>query len=620
MATPEANAPESSPPIDPVASAFPPIGSLAALGDGRSLALLGPDGNVEWFCPGRFDAPPLVWPLLDRQQGGCLRIAPLAAERARAGYLEETAVFRYEWQGANGGARASLCMEWPGPPDRQCLLWLVEGLSGGIEFEVAFVPRPDFGRASCPVSGSADALELEAGGRRLWFQSACALRGNGREWTGRLSVHAGERAVFCLGTCLAGSLPARPLSASSIVARIEATTAAWRAWSASLQWSGRYRQDVVRSAITLKLLIHEPTGAVVAAGSTSLPEAIGGERNWDYRYTWFRDAGMTLSALFRLGCRQEAHRWAEWMQQTMLRHGMPLQVLYDVEGGFAREEENIPGISGYRGSRPVRVGNAARNQFQLDIYGELLECVHICDSMADDAMQAHWLHLRSAADFIAAHWREPGQGIWEMRSAPRHYVHSKAMAWVGLQRALWLQRRHDLAGDGERWSRESERIRREVMRLGISRDGRHFVQAYGEERLDASLLLLARNGFVEGNSELFGNTVSRIRQSLGADARGTFVRRYQTGTDDGLASGEGAFVICSFWLVEALVQNGQLEEAEALFERLLELRGEHGLYAEEIDPHSGEQLGNVPQAFSHVGLINAALALRDGVHWNRFAV
>ncbi|MFB8830076.1 glycoside hydrolase family 15 protein [Azotobacter sp. CWF10] len=203
----------------------------------------------------------------------------------------------------------------------------------------------------------------------------------------------------------------------------------------------------------------------------------------------------------------------------------------------------------------------------------------------------------SAQRRIAAHWREPGRGIWEMHSAPRHYVHSKAMAWAGLQRALWLQRRHDLAGDGERWSRESERIRREVMRLGISRDGRHFVQAYGEERLDASLLLLARNDFVEGDSEVFGNTVSRIRQSLGADARGTFVRRYQTGTDDGLAGGEGAFVICSFWLVEALVQNGQLEEAEALFERLLELRGEHGLYAEEIDPHSGEQLGNIPRPF-----------------------
>lgn len=590
------------------------------LGDGRSLALLAPDGNVEWFCPGRFDAAPLIWPLLDRQRGGGLRIAPVAVESVQAGYLEETAVFRYEWRGVNGVARVTLCMEWRGPPDRQCLLWLVEGLSGDIEFEVNFAPRPDFGRSSCSATGSTDALELETGGQRLWFQAGCALHENGQKWTGRLSIRAGEHVVFCLGTSLMGDSPVQSLSASLIAERIDATIAAWRAWSASLQWSGRYRQAVVRSAITLKLLIHEPTGAVVAAGTTSLPEAIGGERNWDYRYTWFRDAGMTLSALFHLGCRQEAHRWAEWMQQTMLRHGMPLRVLYDVEGGFPQEEQSIPGISGYRDSRPVRVGNAAETQFQLDIYGELLECVYICDSMADDAMQAHWPHLRSAADFIATHWREPGQGIWEMRSTPCHYVHSKVMAWVGLQRALWLQRRHDLTGDSKRWIRESERIRQEVVSLGVSRNGRHFVQAYGEERLDASLLLLTRNGFVDGYNEVFANTVSLIRQTLGADEQHTLIRRYQAGTRDGLAGGEGAFIICSFWLVEALVQTGRMEEAEALFERLLDLQGEHGLYAEEIDPHNGEQLGNFPQAYSHVGLINAALWLRKGAGWNRFDI
>ena len=606
--------------IDPAASTFPPIGSLAALGDGRSLALLAPDGNVEWFCPGRFDAAPLVWPLLDRQRGGGLRIAPVAVESVQAGYLEETAVFRYEWRGVNGVARVTLCMEWPGPPDRQCLLWLVEGLSGDIEFEVDFAPRPDFGRSSYSATGSTDALELETGRQHLWFQAGCPLHENGQKWSGRLSIRAGERAVFCLGTSLMGNSPVQSLSASLIAQRIEATIAAWRAWSASLQWSGRYRQAVVRSAITLKLLIHEPTGAVVAAGTTSLPEAIGGERNWDYRYTWFRDAGMTLSALFHLGCRQEAHRWAEWMQQTMLRHGMPLRVLYAVEGGFPQEEQNIPEVSGYRDSRPVRVGNAAETQFQLDIYGELLECVYICDSMADDAMQAHWPHLRSAADFIAKHWHDPGQGIWEMRSAPRHYVHSKVMAWVGLQRALWLQRRHDLAGDSKRWIRESERIRQEVMSLGVSWNGRYFVQAYGEERLDASLLLLTRNGFVDGNNEVFANTVSLIRQTLGADEQRTLIRRYQVGTRDGLTGEEGAFIICSFWLVEALVQTGRMEEAEALFERLLDLQSEHGLYAEEIDPHSGEQLGNFPQAYSHVGLINAALWLRKGAGWNRFDI
>lgn len=587
----------------------PPIGSLGAIGDGRSLALIAPDGNVEWFCPGRFDAPPLVWPLLDRQRGGRFRIGPANGARTTMRYLEDSAVIECDWHAREGHARATLCMEWPPQGGQQRLLWMVRGVSGRVDLEVELVPSFDFGRTAARWRSTEGGVTLGAGEVDLCLQAPCQLDRTPDRAHGRMRLAAGDTACFCLST---GSSPDGRLAVptSSLPARIDNTLAAWHDWSRTIDWAGRHREAVVRSAITLKLLIYEPTGALVAAGTTSLPEAIGGVRNWDYRYTWFRDAGLALSALFALGCRREAHAWAEWMQRTMLHHGVPLQVLYRVDGRQPPPESVVDNVAGYRGSLPVRVGNAAQVQLQLDMYGELLDCVFICDTMHDDAMRAHWNHLRPAADFIASHWREADSGVWEVRSEPQHFVHSKVRAWTGLQSALWLQRRHGLEGDGESWSREARALREDVLRHGLSADGKRFVRAYRQDAVDASLLLLARYGFVDGADERFANTVDAVRTQLGTgDRRDGLLRRYPEGCD-GLPGGEGAFTVCSFWLVDALVARGRRSEAEVLFDRLLALGGDLGLYGEQIDPRSGEQLGNFPQAFTHIGIIRAGLRLR----------
>lgn len=591
-------------------SIYPAIGSLAALGDGHSLALIGTDGGLEWFCPRRFDASPLIWPLLDRARGGRLRLVATGGATLETRYLDGTAVLEQRWTTPDGEARVSLGMVWPADDQRQNLLWCVEGISGELMFELMVEPAHGFGEA--PVAWSLnEAGQLQADEPPLRLDAECRFEDIGAGWRGRRSVKAGEHFTVALQIGLDSSVLPAPLSPAQAWSRLAGTIDAWRVWSAKLRGPERHRDLIVRSAITLKLLIHQPTGAVVAAGTTSLPEAIGGTRNWDYRYTWFRDAGMTLAALFNLGCHDEAHRWAQWLQDTVERHGTPLQILYTVDGRPAPGERTIENVEGYCGSAPVRVGNAADTQRQLDIYGELLECVYICDSMKAPAMRAHWPHMRAAADFIAAHWREPDQGIWEVRSEPRQFVHSKVMAWAGLQRALWLQGRHDLKADVLTWRREAKAIREQVLREGLSADGRHFVRAYGEEGLDAALLLLARSGFVGGGDVLFRSTVDAVCDSLAIEGQPWLLRRYHPHDSDGLSGREGAFLICSFWLVEALVVARAPTEAEALFERLRGLQGEFGLFAEEADPASGAQRGNLPQAFSHVGLINAAISLAD---------
>lgn len=592
---------------------YPPISSLAVVGDGHSLAVLAPDAAVEWYCPARFETPPLVWPLLDRRRGGRLRIGPAENAQGHVRYLDGTAALEYEWHTTHGRARARICMDWPAEGGQQRLLWWLEGLSGSVDFDVELEPRADFGRVPTALSVAGQNAGIDAGDVQLAFSADCALNRTDKGLHGRLTLRAGQSAAFCLSTSTSPGQAAVPTPTAEAVARVRRTIDAWRAWTAGIEWEGPYRDEVIRSAITIKLLIYEPTGAVVAAGTTSLPEDIGGVRNWDYRYTWFRDASLSLNALYALGCRREAHRWADWMQQIVMERGLPLRVLYRVDGGPIQPEEEIPGIEGYRGSVPVRVGNAAETQLQLDLYGEVLSCVFICDSMGDAVMHRHWQHLKMLADFIASHWREADSGIWEVRDHRRHFVNSKAMAWLGLQRAIWFRDRHDLEGDRALWQREAQALRDEVLRCGLSSDGRHFTRAYGDPALDASLLRIATDGFMAGDSQLFRRTVAAIEEQLSPDSRFEgLLLRYRHEAGDGLPGAEGAFTICSFWLVEALVLAGRREKAQAVFEQLLALQGDLGLYGEEIDPATGHHLGNFPQAFTHIGLINAALRLNGG--------
>ena len=516
-----------------------------------------------------------------------------------------------EYTGSLGRARSTIAMRWPGEPGVQELLWLVECVDGQMTFEVKLDPRPDFGRASTHLTldrhlvtytGEHPSLELASPAAPAAFGTAAVASGTlrrGERWDVRLRVTDGQQ------------LPPASPDADGVAADIDQTVRAWRDWAAGLSYDGPWREQVVRSAITLKLLIFEPSGPVSAAATTSLPEEIGGERNWDYRYTWLRDASFTLNALYALGCTKEARAYARWLCETTGRHGLPLRVLYGIDGAATAPEEELSELDGYRGSRPVRVGNGAESQLQLDNYGELLDCLTICESLGEDVMRSEWQHFGRLVDFVTENWTRPGSGIWEVRSAPRHFVHSKAMAWVALDRGCTLVQRYGLDGDLARWRHEADQLRAQILSQGVV-EGR-FRRAYDDDDLDASLLMLPITGFVAGDDPLMLATLDAILDQLrpADSAFDGLLLRYPDRGSDGLRGGEGAFALCSFWLIEALTLAGREEQARRVFDQLVGLAGTVGLFAEELDWTTGEHLGNTPQAFTHIGLINAALRLQD---------
>jgi hypothetical protein len=596
---------------------FPDIGALAPLGDGRSLVLVGPDAGVEFWCPMRFDAPALVFPLLDRHAGGRLRFGPVEATGAplpcRRRYAPDSAVVEVEWEGHWGAARMRMALTWPPPEQGQELLWLLEGVDGAVEVQAVLSPRPAFG-AQSPQStvdrhlASVTAVDLSL----LLATSGIALQPVEGGAVGREVLHAGQRwaARLRIGADTPSTCGADP---DEVAADIDATDAAWRNWAAGLSYTGPRPDAVVRSAMTLKQLIYTDSGAVTAAATLALPEQVGGVRNWDYRYTWLRDASFTLNALYQLNCREEANAYARWLCRTTAAAGLPLRVLYRIDGGTDIPESTLDHLTGYRDSRPVRVGNAAETQLQLDSYGELLDCLTICEVFDDQVMRTEWPHFRRLVDFTAEHWAEPDSGIWEVRSHPRHFVHSKALAWTALDRGCRLIEAYDLPGDYRRWQQAADACKAQVYERGVV-DG-HFVRAYDDPTLDASLLMLPLVGFVPGDHPVMLATLDTLREQLsppGAVHPGLLWRyalSHPDSSGDGLPGTEGAFAIASFWLVEALALAGRQDEATALFTELVDLGGDLGTFAEEIDPTTGGQLGNTPQAFTHIGLINAALRL-----------
>lgn len=593
--------------------AYPRIGSLAAVGDGHSVALMGPDGAIEWFCPLRFDAPPMVWPLLDRRRGGRIRVGPRDVSRTTCQYIDRTAVLEYDWETSSGRATVTVCMAWEVDPARQELIWLVDCDQGEVDLEAVFDPAPGFGR---------DRFEIDVGERRATvrtanitttFSAPFAFEAGPKGTRAGGVLRAGDQVGFRLEVQDLASPAQHPHDLPDAAAVVDETIAGWHEWASIIQYDGPYADAVMRSALTLRLLIYEPSGAVVAAPTTSLPEVIGGARNWDYRYTWLRDASFTLNALYQLGCKREARRYARWMCWATAQHGIPLRVFYGIDGEAEFPESQIEEADGYRASRPVRVGNAAEHQFQLDSYGELLDCIAICEVMGDDVMRDEWPHFRNMVDFVAEHWREPDSGIWEVRDAARHFVHSKAMAWVALNRGAAIANALGLEADVDRWSQEASAVVAQILREGVVEDGGYLGRAYGETATDASLLMLPIVGVLEGVDRIMQATMDAIVEQLnppGAEFRGLLLR-YPHHAGDGLPGKEGAFAICSFWLVEALALAGRRAEAEDVFEGMLALGGDVGLFAEEIDPSTGEQLGNFPQAFTHIGLINAALRLAE---------
>lgn len=585
---------------------YPPLRDYAAIGDGRTVALVALDGSIEWLCLPDLDSPSVFAAILDAERGGRFTLRPRQSHEARRRYLPDTNVLETTFTTSTGTVRVTDTMTLPGhglSPARE-LVRRIEGLSGHVPMTWRVEPR--FGYGSAPMrlearrpypvatSGS-DALAVCA-----WDAGSvqCDTRGMGAD----PEIREGSRATIAMVG--AHGEPLVFPSRAQAEARAAATAEFWRRWSADVIYTGPWRDAVVRSALMLKLLVFAPSGAIAAAPTTSLPETIGGERNWDYRYSWIRDSSFTLEALLQLGKQVEATAFFWWFMHATRLTLPRLHVLYRLDGGVDTAERTLA-LDGYRGSRPVRIGNGAAGQLQLDAYGELLDAAFVYATAGHHLGRDTAADLASIADFVCRRWREPDSGIWEVRAAPRHHTQSKAMCWVALDRAVRLADMRRLPGRRvDRWATEAASIRRFIDEHCWSESKRSYVWYAGSEELDASLLLMAIMRYDPPESARLRSTVDAIRRELGS---GPLLYRY-TG-DDGIAGGEGAFVCCAFWLAEALAIVGQRDEAKALFDDLLRLGNDVGLYAEEIAPDTHDFLGNFPQGLVHLALISAAMAI-----------
>ena len=589
------------------ASRYRPIADYGAIGEGRSIALIGSNGSIDWWSPGRFDAPSIFASILDAENGGHYALAPSAPAKSRMRYVDDTNVLETEHATEQGRVRVRDLMpfeEDTGVHD-SVIQRRVTGLEGAVEMQAIFAPRFQYGRVMPRFTRVPVGLMASGGGEIVlvrgpleWTRPAKGVR------RAVFTVREGETVDIVLRHApFASPVPFPEALGTPDAILEERAIARWREWSAKTRFDGPDAPMVRRSALALKLLQYRRNGAFVAAGTTSLPEAIGGMRNWDYRFTWVRDGALTAKALADLGHHDDADRFATWLSNTIGTDADAMRIMYTLSGSSELPERELVNLEGYHKSGPVRVGNAAVHQRQLDVYGELVEFLHV--GRASNADRTSWPLVKSAADWVAEHWREPDQGIWEMRCEPRHFVLSKAMAWVALHRAERFAR--DIGEPvPDAWTREAALIRAEVLDRGYSDKKRTFLQAYDLDALDASNLLLPLIGFIEPRDARMMETVDRTLEELTVDG---LVYRYLA--DDGLPGGEATFAYCTFWLIEVLAMQGRVREARALFDRMVSHASPLGLYAEEIDAANGRHLGNYPQAFPHVGLIQAARKLRE---------
>jgi GH15 family glucan-1,4-alpha-glucosidase len=582
------------------------IEDYALIGDCKSAALVGRDGSIDWLCWPRFDSPACFAALLGTCENGRWLIAPKEEPRAvRRRYRPGTLVLETEFETATGRA---VVIDFMSPEACGNLVRIVQGRTGRVEFRTEFVVRFNYGETVPWVSRRDDgALDAIAGPERVVLRTPAELYGVDLKTVGEFTVAANESVPFVL-SCGPSyqSLP----PALDTFAALEQTEASWRKWSDRCPETGCWTQAVKRSLITLKALTYAPTGGIVAAPTTSLPERLGGVRNWDYRYCWVRDATFTLQAFMHLGYFEEAHAWRDWLLRAVAGSPGQVQIMYGVAGERWLPEQIVDWLPGYEKSAPVRIGNAAYQQLQLDVFGEMADAMF---QAFKGGMRPHSRarELRPVMlDYLAKAWRQPDEGIWEVRGGPQHFVHSKVMAWVAFDRAA-----SDVRGFGEaanRWRAIADEIHAEVCERGFDRELGSFVQAYGSKLLDASLLLIPIVGFLPADDPRIKGTLRAIEERLLID--GEFVMRYESEhARDGLPPGEGAFLACSFWLIDNYIFQGRRADARALFDRLIARCNDVGLLAEELDPLTGRMLGNFPQAFSHVGLINAALSLSRDV-------
>jgi GH15 family glucan-1,4-alpha-glucosidase len=587
---------------------YAPIRDYAVIGDGRTIALVARDGSIDWLCLPDLDSPSVLGALLDAERGGRFLLEPELPFEASRRYLPETNVLETTFVTGSGQVRLTDAMTLPAgdlSPYRE-LVRCVEGLAGKVSLCWRLEPRFGYGdgktrierRADVPVAiCGRDALAL-----RTW--EAGEPQHDEGAITGRFNIGEGECSLLVL-SC-AHQEPLVLPSREDAEVRLQETGRSWREWAQARDYSGDWQEAVIRSALALKLLVFAPSGAIAAAATTSLPEEVGGERNWDYRFSWPRDSAFTLQALLALGCAPEARAFFSWILHASQLTHPHLHVLYRLDGRAEADEESLA-FAGYLGSRPVRVGNGAADQTQLDVYGELLEAASRFASATGGLDRDHGRRLAALANFVCESWEQPDAGIWETRSEPAHHVQSKMMCAVALERACELAERGLLPGKHrDRWRREQERIREFVETRGYSEGKRAYVRSAGVEELDASLLLAVLAGYDQPRTPRLLDTVDAIRREL---ARGPLVHRYLG--DDGLSGEDGAFLACSFWLAEAYARQGRLNEAMALMDELVSLANDVGLFAEEIDPATGAFLGNFPQGLSHLALINAAVSIQE---------
>ena len=584
-----------------------PIEDYALIGDTHTAGLVSREGSIDWLCLPRFDSPACFAALLGDRSNGRWKLAPAGPSReVRRQYQGDTLVLETEHRTDDGVVRVIDCM-----PPRQSdpdVARIVEGVRGRVPMRMELTIRFDYGSIVPWVRHVQGSLHAIAGPDSVWLRTPVPVHGENWTTLAEFTVAEGERVPFMLTWHASHRQAPRRIDP---VKALGDTEAWWGEWASGIGYSGGWQDAVIRSLLTLKALTYAPTGGIVAAPTTSLPEWPGGVRNWDYRYCWLRDATFTLSALMLAGLGDEAKAWREWLLRAVAGQPRQMQILYGVAGERRITEQELEWLSGYQGSRPVRVGNAAVNQFQLDVYGEIMDTLHLGRHIGLESDETAWDFQRALLEFLESNWREPDEGIWEIRGPRRHFTHSKVMAWVALDRAIKAVELLGHDGPVDRWRGIRRELHDEVCREGYDSERDSFVQYYGAHHLDASLLLIPLVGFLPASDPRVKGTVAAIQRELTVDG---LVHRYppeESQPVDGLPPGEGTFLACTFWLADNLALMGRRDEALTIFERLLTLRNDVGLLAEEFDPASGRQLGNFPQAFSHVALVNTANYLSE---------
>ena len=589
-----------------------PVADHGLIGDLRTVALVGTDGTIDWYCCPSFDSPSVFAAILDAGRGGSFELAADAPARSKQFYFPDTNVLITRFFTEDGVGEVHDFMPITGDPreaSRHRLIRRVLCVRGVTPFRARIAPRFDYARQPHTVRVEEQTALFSARPMSLALTATVPVERDGMDVRARFKLSEGESAVFALDRVGADVAP-RSCPHAEAEAQFTATVEFWRRWLSASRYRGRWREMVHRSALTLKLLTYAPTGAIVAAPTTSLPEQIGCERNWDYRYVWIRDAAFCVYALLRLGFTDEARSFMSFLSDRIgLRDRDPcgpIQIMYGIDGRHDLPERRLDHLAGHRGSAPVRVGNAAAKQLQMDIHGALLDAVYLYDKWGEPISSGLWDKVCALVDWVCDHWDQPDEGVWETRGGRRNFLYSRVMCWVAVERAMRMANRRGLPADFPRWRRERDTIYRQIMRRGWSPKRRAFVQCLDGEVLDASVLMMPLAKFISPTDPKWLSTLDALTEDLVSDS---LVYRYDPAVSpDGLRGAEGTFSICSFWYVEALTRAGRLDEARLAFEKMLTYANHLGLYAEQIS-RTGEQQGNFPQAFTHLALISAAFNL-----------